>query len=73
MYLQCRFYNRENNKCEATGDLCSTDSRSPVDCTLMDKEMWYLIKVLELNRITLETQIEFFTDVLKSKIKLNRR
>ena len=69
MYLQCRFYNSENKYCEAAGNHCDVISRSPTDCERMDKEMWYLIKVLELNQIALHNQIEFFVDILKRKIK----
>ena len=69
MYLLCRFYNGLSNLCEAAGDKCPVDSHSPIDCERMDKEMWYLIKVLELNEITTRNQINFFMDVLKRKIQ----
>jgi hypothetical protein len=69
LYLQCRFYNSNDNLCEAAGNKCDVISHSPVDCERIDKEMWYLIKVLELNMITTRTQIDFFTDILKRKIK----
>jgi hypothetical protein len=71
LYLQCRFYDRSTG-CEARKAECDCESHSPVDCKRMDKEMWYLIKVLELNRLSLENQIDFFTAILIKKIRNER-
>ena len=72
MIFLCKFFNREmNNSCEATRQHCVTDSRSPIDCGLIPVDMWTLVQTLELNRIHLNNQIDFFMNVLKKKISQN--